>query len=68
VISPANVLPFVCVRRTKSMKIRAHVTSNNLAVLMMAIDNPTEAAAMQMMASRKLIVFFNKIFKVQVGI
>lgn len=28
---------------------------------MMTIDNPTEAAAMQMMASRKLIVFVNKI-------
>jgi hypothetical protein len=28
---------------------------------MIAIDNPTEAAAMQMMASRKLIVFFSKI-------
>ena len=28
---------------------------------MIAIDNPTEAVAMQIMASRKLIVFFSKI-------
>jgi hypothetical protein len=30
-------------------------------MLMIAIDNPTEAAAMQMMASLKLSVFFSKI-------
>jgi len=50
------------------MKVKAQITSKSLAVLMKTIDNPTEAAAMQMTASRKLIVFFNKIFEVQVGI
>jgi len=30
-------------------------------MLMIAIDNPTEAAAMQMIASRKWIVLFSKI-------
>ena len=48
----------------KSSVERPANTSRNLERLMITIDNPTEAAARQMMKSRKSIVFLSKIVAV----
>jgi hypothetical protein len=52
--------PFSGGVRVKSRRVRALHSKSSLAMLMMEIDNPMEAAARQMTASRKLIVFVRK--------
>lgn len=61
VLVPFSVFSACGACSVKSRVAKAYISTKNLATLMRAIDSPTEAAAMQMMASRKLIVFFSKI-------
>ncbi|MGH8036025.1 MAG: hypothetical protein ACREO9_12425 [Lysobacterales bacterium] len=58
---PASGLPASGARGANSNVAIPQISSKSLEMLMMAIDNPTEAAARQMTASRKLIVFISKI-------